>query len=465
MKLRARISDSKNKPLPIQTSKKVPAAPPRTPPRPPMPSYIKRVPESQSNLNTIAPNSPASASAPGSPAKRNVRALAARFESSKTTKKTDAAPSSSVEPVGPDFENIQRQVTDLEMQLDDAKDQNEVLHQKLQEQCEQIGELHAEVATFTATRSAIQSSSRREFEKESQEAQAKIQQLESDLVEARKQLEIESNMVEKLQTEIGQMTSERLAYEECTMDAYEKRSVKSQKTYQGELNNLKVELTKAQMKLASIEKENEKQVKELELTILDLNTECDKELEEQHGEADMFKHKYEEQVDMVEKLEREREQLCDQMKSISCGRRDELDELQADVMQRTTEVASLKRALQAIQMEVEHNTDNKEEIDYLRDKVHELESQRGPTGTEKHKLTYQVEKLQSDNQKLKDQVRNITMERRGLQEKMHAALSDKTKDRSTPQVLRERNEKLRREVARLARKLEHVDGGVQRIAI
>ena len=479
VKLKGQLSDAKKqRPPPILTSNRRVPAPPSGPPmtpRSPLPPYRRARSQSPSFRKDDAQKSPAPLPTPDSPSSRSVRALAACFEPNKNTMENTspvlvyAPPIVYAEPEVPDrldVEDFQRQINDLESQLDDAKSQNEFLQKKLRAQCEQIGELHAEVAAMAAMQTTIHASSQKEFEQERNEQKAKIANLESNLVEARKLLDAETKMVEKLQSEIREMTSERLAYEECTMDAYEKQVVKGQKSHQSELNSLKVDLTKAQMKLASLEKEHEKQVKELEETIEQLNVDCDKELEEKAGEVDMFKHKYEQQLDMVTKLEREREQLCDQMKTISNSRREEIAELQSDLMDKSTAVTTLKRALQAIQMQVEHQTDNSNELEYLREKVQELESQRVPTGTARHIQGFEVEKLQEENRKLKDQIRNITMERRSIQEKLNAVVEEYNAIRSQPQVFRERNDKLRRELARLTKKLEKIEGGgVSRIAI
>lgn len=484
MKLKGQLSDVRNqRPPPIVTSNRRVPAPPFGPPTPPTPaltpqsSYLRARSQSPSFRKDDVQKSPAVPPVTDSPSStRSVKALAACFEPNKNATENTSpilvyAPTPIVyaEPEIPDrvdIDDFQRQVNDLESQLDDAKSQNEFLQKKLRTQCEQIGELHAEVAALSAMQTTIHASSQKEFDQERSEHKAKIAKLESDLVEARKLLDAESKMVEKLQSEIGAMTSERLAYEECTMDAFEKQVVKGQKSHQSELNSLKVELTKAQMKIAALEKEHEKQVKELEATIEELNVDCDKELEEKAGEVDMFKHKYEQQLDMVTKLEKEREQLCEQMKTISNSRREEIDELQSDLMDKSTAVTTLKRALQAIQMQVEHQTDNTKELEFLREKVQELESQRVPTGTALHMQGFEVEKLQEDNRKLKDQVRNITIERRSIQDKLNAVVEEYNAIRSQPQVFRERNDKLRRELARLTKKLEKIEGGgVSRIAI
>lgn len=248
------------------------------------------------------------------------------------------------------------------------------------------------------------------------------------------------------------------------MQAYEKRAVTSQKTYQGEANNLRVELTSAQMKIAQLEKDHANQVKELEEAIEELNLECDKELETKQSELDMIKYKLDEQVDIATNLQREREQLCVQMNGASSKRRNELEEVQSELMERTAETQALQRAVQSLEMQVEHHTDSSRELEQLHARVRELESQKAPTGTAKHKQEFELERLEEQNRKLKDQVRNVTFERRSLQEKLNKVVAGQNEERTT-NVLRERNEKLRREVERLNRKLQRKEGSISRIAI
>ena len=454
-------------------------------PPPPFESYKPSFPPNTSifrNRSESPATSPAYSTVSDPPSNRSVKALAACFETNKNVRKSDhrilaegpifsfpepeaEVPEAEV-PEGPDVDDLRRQINDLESQLDEAKSHNAFLQEKLNKQCEQVAELHADIALLNATRASIKDSSRKAVDQVRLENQATIGRLEMDLVTARKQLEVESKMVEKLQKEVHEMTSERLAYEECTMDAFEKQKLKGQKSHQSELNNLRNDLTNAQMRLASMEREHEKHVKELEDTIEEVNEECDKELEEKAGEVDMFKHMYEQQLDMVTNLEKERSQLYSQMKISSNSRRDEIDELQADLMDKSAALASLQRELQTIQMQVEHQTDNTKELEYLRERVRDLEKLREPKGTAKHLKVFEIEKLEEENRKLKEQVRSITVERRGLQERLKAVVEEHNAVRTQPQVLRERNEKLKHELARLSRKLEKFEsGGAIRIAI
>ena len=460
-----------------------PISPPLSPPLSPQPSYRGRNTSLKQRQHSWA-TSPSSQresvrSQPDLLKNANsVRAIAAAFEG-----KGPASPpaTKSVVPRGRagegpvptavviqaypavDVEELQQQLEDLEHEVDQYRAQNELLTQKLREQCELVGELQAEVTTLSASKTAIQQLSRKEFAKESEESESKIAELEDELEQNRQELMNHKDQVDKLKCEIRAMTCERLAYEECTMEAYEKRAVTSQKSYQGEVNQVKVELTNAQVRIANMEKDYQLQIEKLEASVEELNAECDAELEAKQGELDVIKYRLDEQRDMVDKLTKEREQLCLQMNELSNARRDEIAELQSDLMEKTTQNTSLARAMQALQMQVEHHEGNTREVEFLQERVKELETKpNGNGGVFKNQV--ELETLSDETKKLRDMVRNLTIERRGLQEKLNAVVRDKKENRSN-QVLRERNEKLRREVDRLTKKISKIEGSVTRIAI
>jgi len=360
------------------------------------------------------------------------------------------------------IEKLKRRVKELEEQLSDANDKNVTLKQRLKIRSEQAAELQTQVATMSATETAAEESLRGEYDEEREQQKSHIEKVVNELVLARKAIHTSTEETKKLKSEIREMTIERLAYEECTMQAYEKRATASQKDCQIEVNGLKVALTNLQMKYASMEKEFKSEIEGLEEEMENLNIECDTELEEKQGELGMVTHKLNDKLDMVKKLEKEREQLCLQMNNMSGNRRDELEEIQSDLMEMTAKNTSLNRALQALQMQVEHQADNTTELESLRAQMEKFQG-RNSAGISIHKQQTQLEALYDENQKLQDKLRKITYERRSLQDQLKTALSGSAT--RTMQVLKERNEKLRRDVERLTRKLQNGGGVVTRIAI
>jgi len=368
--------------------------------------------------------------------------------------------------IGPSLTEITAEMEGLQQELDMAKTQNDLLKQKLHKQCEVVGELRAEVATLGATRSAIQALARKEYEKQSRADKMETKRVEEELSDVRNQLDAAENRADALKKEIKMMTSERLQYEETAMDAFDRRIAANQKNYDAELNKLKVELTSAQMSKAQLEKDYQNQVKELEEAIEELNLECDKEIDEKQAELDMIRYKHDAQLDELQRLKKEKDQLTLSMNSHSSTRKGELEELQAEVMEKTSRNTAMAREIQKLEMQVEHHHDQSRDIERLRRQVTDLQKrlESQPTGTKAQLKQIELERIQRENCELRESLRNTGIEKRAIQDKLSRTLETQSEDRSV-QILRHRNEKLRKEVERLTRKLEKLVGSVERIAI
>lgn len=421
---------------------------------------VRRVVRSPPPIPLSPTNSRAGVASPGAspPGRTSVRALAACFEGKPPL--TTPADLNCASPQYSRAVDPEEEVADLHRYLADELAKNEAMEKKLHEQSKTVGELRGEIASLTATRSAIQALSRKEYERQTQLDQDEILKLKEQLESTRTELEEEKTRVEGLKKEI----MDRLSFEEGIMETYEQRNLSSRKDLNVEVNRLKVQLTEEQMKFSKAERDYEAQVKELQATIEELNEECDQELEQKQAEVDVLRQKVEDQKDEVQRLEAERQQLCVTMNSMSSTRRDELDELQAELVERAAECASLSRHVQSLEMQVENHREHTDELDRLRKKVRELELNSSPRGSNAHIQKMEYDNVKHENKRLKEQVRNVTLERRALQEKVNAMVVEKSGGRSV-QVLRERNEKLRREVDRLNKKLEKLEGNVTRIAI
>ena len=169
----------------------------------------------------------------------------------------------------------------------------------------------------------------------------------------------------------------------------------------------------------------------------------------------MMKHKLAESLDAVAKLESERDQLCISMNTQSNARKTQFDELQSELLQKTAENAQLARDIEKLQMHVKLDEDLSDELEHLREKVKEFEAKQRPSnsGTMKHMESMQVNSLRAENNKLRDTVRQVAMEKQALQTKLNTLIEDKSESKSL-QILRERNDSLKLEVDRLTKKLQ-----------
>ena len=352
-------------------------------------------------------------------------------------------------------EQKRAEIEELQYQLGQEVEKNAAMEEKLKSQSMVIGELRAEVATLTATRTAIQSLSRKEFEEQSKKDREEILRLRMEMDGLRDELQSEMKEVETLKSEIRSMTLDRINQEENAMGSYDNKIEANQRSFDVEVNALQMQLTKEQMRNARLESDYQIQIKELEDTIEELNFECDKELDAKQAELDMMKHKLAESLDAVAKLESERDQLCISMNTQSNARKTQFDELQSELLQKTAENAQLARDIEKLQMHVKLDEDLSDELEHLREKVKEFEAKQRPSnsGTMKHMESMQVNSLRAENNKLRDTVRQVAMEKQALQTKLNTLIEDKSESKSL-QILRERNDSLKLEVDRLTKKLQ-----------
>ena len=359
-----------------------------------------------------------------------------------------------------------KEIEILHHNLTEEMERNSAMEEKLKSQSVIIGELRAEVATLTATRSAIQNLSRKEHEGKSLKDREEILRLSMELDSMREKLETESREIENLKNEIRSMTLERMNQEENDMGTYDHKIAVNRKSYDVEINNLQMQLTKERMRNSKLENDYQIQIKELEDTIDELNFECDKELAEKHAELELMKQKFEDNIDTVKQLESEREQLCMSMNSQSNARKEQFDELQAELMEKSAVNTQLARDIEKLQMHIQNEKELNDELEHLRQKVQELEGRQRPTNTAtmRHLESMQVDDLKAENEKLRESARQIALERRALQDKINSILAEKNESRSV-QVLRDRNESLKLEVIKLTKKIRKLDKNSSRIEL
>jgi chromosome segregation ATPase len=318
------------------------------------------------------------------------------------------------------------------------------LQEQLQKQSELVGELRAEIATLTATRGAQAILVEKEHAHKSRDDQEQIESLEKELADTKCKLESETELVKALREELNILTFEKIAHQE------EKDSnVEGQRAQRVEMNKLANAVTAAQMETANVERESKARIKELEDAIETINAEIDEELAAKQGEIDALQARLDQQIENVKRMEREREQICTNINTISNSKKKEIDELHEELMQQTATAASQAREIDSLTVQVEKQKDATEELEYLRFKVRDLEK-KSSTGMSRPEL----DKLMADNHKLNESLRKMGMERRALQEKLTAVMSEKTSSKSV-QVLRDRNSALKKEVERLSRRVRH----------
>ncbi len=397
-----------------------------------------------------------------------VRGMVAKFESiaagsaSRGSVPTDCrsadcpSPPHAIEQDDSDISMSSGEAEAFQQQAASESEQVRELQGKLQKQNELIGELEAEIATLTATRGAQAILVEKDHANKSRDDQEVIESLEKELEETKCKLEAETELVEALREELNILTFEKISYLE-----QQDSSVEGQRAQRIEMNRLANAVTAAQMETANCEREAKERIRELEDVIETMNAEIDEELAAKQGEIDALRCQLDAQIENVKRMENEREQICMNINSISNAKKAEIDELHEELMRQTNIAAAQAREIDSLVVQVEKQKDATEELEYLQFKVRELEK-KSNGGMSRSDL----DSLVAENQKLNESLRKMSMERRALQEKLTAVLSEKNSSKSVT-VLRERNSALKKEVERLSRRIRNSqkEAPTQRIEI
>lgn len=307
-------------------------------------------------------------------------------------------------------------------------------------------------------RLSIEVASERENNKNKSEEISRLR----DQVEALQQeLHDALNYVEELKTTIGNIKN---AHDSELQDfqKIEKRTSRSMGT---EVNTLTVELTKNQMDRANTERKYMGKIHELESTIESMQAEMDEELEDKIKQLNSLQQDLTQKEDEVLRLEKEREQICSSMNNISSTRKDEMDQLQEELLKLVSKTAAQTREIQGLKMQLEEHDYRKSEFDRLKTRIEELEEDLRKMPAKRGDVSQSdLEILKKENVMLRESIRELGLERRALQEKLDALVAEKSTSKTT-QVLRERNAVLKKEVERLTKRLKKMEHSMTRFTI
>lgn len=282
--------------------------------------------------------------------------------------------------------------------------------------------------------------------------------------------------IESLQCEVDRLRKALRAEQLTSLQASQKSSddeesvsvsVKDQKGYEKELNQLKVALTTTQMSKAELEMEYMASIKELEKEMESLEIETDEELDEKQKELDALKLSLSSKEELVGRLEKEKSHICDSMTNVSFSRKDDMEDLQADLMEATAKTNSQVREIQSLKMKIDDYEVRKDEMekktqDRLEELEHEIDASRRSTRAQVSREEF--EGMRVENGKLREGIRNVTIERRRLQERLDSLVTDKSSSKSV-QVLRDRNSALKKEVEKLTKRLKKMEASITRCAV
>lgn len=279
-----------------------------------------------------------------------------------------------------------------------------------------------------------------------------IEELQDEIASLKKALRSEQITATEAQTELS-----KLKLQESSVIG------ESSKKFEAEMNALRIEITKLRVEKESLERESKDKITELETEMEAIEREADEDVAERDKEILDLQNQLSIKEREINRLEYEKGQLCNNMNDVSFSRKDEMEELQAELIDLTAKTTAQTREIQSLKMKLEDVQGAKKEVEQrLHQRIRELEyeieevrifANKGESGN-----------LQEENQKLRDAVREYKTERRLLQDRLKGFTDDKRSSKSV-QVLRERNAQLKAEVEKLTRRLQKMESSITRVAI
>jgi chromosome segregation ATPase len=239
----------------------------------------------------------------------------------------------------------------------------------------------------------------------------------------------------------------RLKEKEEGEETVEELARQNQQSVDCQINKLQTEMTKNHV----AEGDYKKKIQSYEDMIDSMQMEMEENLEEKEREIEELKRSVESNKIMIDRLTREKDQLVLSMNDMTSSRRDEIDELQTELMGMSTRAANQAREVQAVKLQLEESSYRKEEVERLRSRVRELGDQlTSRDGARTHEKTA----LEVENSELRQKFRQLSTERQAAEDKLRGFVEDKQGGSKSIQVLRERNAVLKFEVEKLTKKLK-----------
>lgn len=405
----------------------------------------------------------------------NEKALVAKLRAELETVSIQAKYSTDIELK---LEESEQEIIRLRIMVEDYEEQQSELEMEIQRsdidrrlQDREVERLQSEVIDMRD-----QTSMQEEKKSEEDENGEALIRLRAQVAALQPELDRTLTEIEKLQCEVDrlrvalkseQLASLQLAQKTVSDEDSLSVSVKDQKTYESEINFRMVELTKTQMAKAEMEMEYMASIKELETVIEALEVEADVELNEKQMELDELRDILSVKEGDIARLENEKAQICSSMKNASLNRKDDMEDLQNELLEATFKTTQQTREIQSLKTKVEAFESRKGDLekrdqDRLRELEDEVDSARQASRSQVSRQEY--DDLKADNNNLRDSIRNVTVERRRLQERLDELVTDKSSSKSVT-VLRDRNSALKKEVEKLTKRLKKMEAGITRCAV
>lgn len=355
----------------------------------------------------------------------------------------------------------QSELSKLRMKNHQATSEKRELESKVAASQREVERLKTELSCTLDMYSVHQDEKKDEENEEVERLRLQVSSLQSELSSAMTEID---NLLSEMEGLKNALRTEQLTVQEMRKKSEEGTTVRqNKKMFDSEMNHLKVELTKTQLAKKDLETEYAKRVKELEDELIALESEAEEEIDERERQLDSMKEQLAEREARISRLEVEQSQMSKSMNNVSASRQDEMEDLQAELIATTSKTSVQAREIENLKLKIAEQESQKQETEErLKQQIHSLEET-----IMKHRDQFQLQnddQLKEENEKLRDALRDVKLERRILKERLDSLTTDKTQSRTT-QHLRDRNAALSEQVQTLTKKLKKLEASITRFAI
>lgn len=234
---------------------------------------------------------------------------------------------------------------------------------------------------------------------------------------------------------------------ESTVDDLARKNVQG---LHAQINKLQKQLTMRQVEVSETESETKRKISALEEVVDATQLEMEERLREKDKMLEELKRAIDSKDGKALLLEKEKEQLVLSMNDMMKSRRDEIDDLQKELMEMSTRSANQTREVQTLKLQLQESGYRKDEMDRLRARVTELGDML--TGR-KERRGSDLSVLEVENSNLRERLRAAVADCQVAEDKLRDYVTEKGGSKQL-QILRERNSALKHEVEKLTRKMK-----------
>jgi len=280
--------------------------------------------------------------------------------------------------------------------------------------------------------------------------QLKIKSLRDEVISL--ELEVSTN-----RDQVHRLTEE--------LEKKEDISRKNIEALRSHISELQEELMMKQIELSDAQPKYKTEMAHLEEMIDSVRLEMSDTMTARDAEIQKLKILSEEKDSTSQRLEKEKEQLVFSMQDMMKNRRNEVDDLQSELMEMNTRLANQAREISTLKSRLEESQYEMKEMSSLRASVAELSHQL--VTKNKREDTFETSSLELENNELRRRLKEESAERWIAHDKLQKYIAERgIGGPSRPvQVLRERNAALKFEVEKLTKKLKKTSEKVSETSI